>query len=179
MSTHALWSRLAVILAASVVAPTAMGEDRTDALVNFLSGRLVASGKVSEYLSRSTRNLKVDIVGSTEGGVLKVNEDAAYSDGEKRKYNWRFTKIGEGRYIGRRPDVIGEAQVVSRGNRIEITYKAHEPMKGGGTQDLNFAETFEITSPSTANYKVSVSLLFMPVAEASLTIQKASGSASR
>lgn len=179
MSTHALWSRLAIILAASVVAPAAIAEDKTDALVDFLSGRLVASGRVSDYVSRSTRNLKVDIVGSTEGGVLKVNEDAAYSDGEKRKYNWRFTKVGEGRYVGRRPDVIGDAKVVSHGNTIEITYKAHEPMKDGKTQDLNFAETFEITSPTTANFKVNVSLLFVPVADVSLSIRKLVAGASR
>ncbi len=179
MSTLALWSRLTIVIATSIVAPAALAEDRTDALVEFLNGRLVASGKVSDYVSRSTRDLKVEIAGSTEGDVLKVDENAAYSDGEKRIYNWRFTKVGEGRYIGRRPDVIGDAQVVSSGNRIEITYKAYEPMKDGTTQTLNFAENFEITSRTTANFKVNVSLLFVPVADVSLTIRKVVSGASR
>lgn len=179
MSMHTLLSRFAIVVATSVVATAALAEDRTDALVDFLKGRLVASGKVSDYLARSTRDLKVDIVGSTEADVLKVHEDAAYSDGEKRKYNWRFTKVGEGRYVGHRPDVIGDAQVICNGNRIDITYKAREPMKDGTTQTLNFAETFEITSKTTANFKVNVSLMFVPVADASLTIRKVAAAASR
>jgi hypothetical protein len=172
MSRFSCWSQLTIVLGTIAITPVAFAEDKTQDLVSFLSGKLVASGEVSDYLGRSTRAMKVNIVGTTEGGVLKVNEDATYSDGEKRKWAWRFTKVGDGRYVGHRADLVGEAKVVSHGNTIEIKYRANEPMKDGKTQELNFAETFEITSAGTANYTVNVSLLFVPVADATMKIRK-------
>jgi len=87
----------------------------------------------------------------------------------------RFSKVAEGRYVGQRADLIGEANVVAHGNRIEITYRAHVPTKDGKTHDLNFKETFVFTQSGTADYQLHVSLLFVPVGDAHLTVRKRPG----
>lgn len=179
MSHFVRRSGLAVVFAASLIASPGFAEDNTSDLAAFLSGNLIANGQFTDYLTQHTRNLQVVIRGATKGNVLNVVEDASYSDGEKRHWVWKFSKIGEGRYIGHRSDLIGDAKVVAHGDNIDISYRAHVPMKDGSTKDLNFDETFSLTAAGTADYRVKVSLMFVPVAEAHLNIRKLGSSASR
>src|SRR5512135_3339916 len=72
----------------------------------FLTGELVADGKISDYVSGSTRTMRVKIKGETQGATLSLAEDMTYSDGEERKFVWKFTKEN-GQYVGQRPDLIG------------------------------------------------------------------------
>ena len=116
--------------------------------------------------------MRVDIHGTPQGNLFKLVEDTVYSDGEKQHRVWRFSKIAEGRYIGQRADLIGQATVEAVGNRIEIAYRAHVPTKDGVTHDLNFQETFVFTQAGTADYQLRVSLLFVLVGEAHLTVRK-------
>ena len=81
-------------------------------------------------------------------------------------------KLAEGQYVGQRADLIGSAKVGAQGNKIEIAYRAHVPTKDGETHDLDFKETFVFTQSGTADYRVAVSILFIPVGEAHLTIRK-------
>ena len=46
---------------------------------------------------------------------------------------WRFLKVGDGRYVGPRANLIGQAKVEAHSNTIEIAYRAHVPMKDGTT----------------------------------------------
>lgn len=62
--------------------------------------------------------------------------------------------------------------VEASGNKIEIAYRAHVPTKDGKTHDLNFKETFVFTQSGTADYRLRVSLLSIPVGEAQLTVRK-------
>jgi hypothetical protein len=176
MSRFVRRSRFAIIFAASVIASPEFAQEnaqeKSHDLTSFFSGNLIATGQFSDYLGRSTRGLQVEIHGAPDGGVFKLVEDATYSDGEKKKWDWRFSKDSEGRYVGWRADLIGEAKVEAHGDKIEITYRAHVPMKDGNIQDLNFAETFIFTQAGTADYQLRVSLLFVPVAEAHLTVRK-------
>ena len=116
--------------------------------------------------------MRVDIYGARDGDAFKLVEDTAYSDGEKHHWVWRFSKVVEGRYVGRRHGLIGQAMVEASGNKIEIAYRAHVPTKDGKTHDLNFKETFVFTQSGTADYRLRVSLLSIPVGEAHLTVRK-------
>jgi Protein of unknown function (DUF3833) len=165
-------SRCVVLLAATVIASPAFAQEKSRDLATFFSGRLTASGQFRNYLESSTRGVRVDIHGSPDGDAFKLVEDTTYSDGEKHHWVWRFSKVGEGRYVGRRANLIGQAKVEARGNKIEIAYRARVPSKDGKTHNLNFKEIFVFTHSGTADYRLRVSLLSIPVGEAHLTVRK-------
>ena len=168
-------ARFAVLLAAVVIVSPAFAEDKSGDLATFLSGHLTASGQFQNYHDGSTRGVRVDIHGAPVGGAFKLVEDTVYSDGEKQHRVWRFSKLSEGRYVGQRADLIGQANVVAHGNRIEIAYRARVPTKDGKIHDLNFKEIFVFTPTGTADYQLHVSLLFVPVGDAHLTVRKQPG----
>jgi len=178
MSRFIRRSGVAIIFAASLVGSPGFAQEQTPDLAAFFTGNLVAKGQFSERLG-ATRSMQVRIRGTNDGSVLKLVEDATYSDGETRKIVWRFSKAADGSYVGHRSDLIGDAKIETHGDSIEISYRAHVPMKDGTTKDLNFAETFTFTEPGTADYRVNISLLFIPVADAHLTVRKERSSASR
>ena len=165
----------AVFLAASIIASPAFAQDKSDDLAAFLSGHLIAVGQFQNHHDGSTRGVRVDIHGAPIGGAFKLVEDTVYSDGEKQHRVWRFSKLAEGRYVGQRADLIGQASVVAHGNRIEIASRARVPTKDGKIHDLNFKETFVFTQTGTADYQLHVSLLFVPVGNAHLTVRKPPG----
>jgi hypothetical protein len=172
MSLFIRHSRVAVLLAASVIAFPAVAREKARDLAAFFGGHLTATGKFQNYQDGSTRGVRVDIYGAFDGAAFKVVEDTAYSDGERRHWVWRFTKVAEGRYVGHRADLIGQAKVEAYGNRIMIDYRARVPTKAGKTHDLNFKETFVFTQSGTAEYRLRVSLMSIPVGEAKLTVRK-------
>jgi Protein of unknown function (DUF3833) len=165
-------SHYAVLLAASFISSPAFAQDKSRDLANFLSGHLTATGQFQNYHDGSTRGVRVDIHGARDGNAFKLVEDTAYSDGEKHHWVWRFLKVAEGRYVGRRANLIGQAKAEAHGNKIEIAYRARVPTKDGKTHDLNFKETFVFTQSGTADYRLRVSLLTIPVGEAHLTVRK-------
>ena len=174
MSRFVRWSRFAVLLAAFVIASPAIAQEKSRDLATFLSGHLTATGQFKNYHDGSTRGVR-DIHGAPVGNAFKLVEDTVYSDGEKQHRVWRFSKVAEGRYVGQRADLIGQANVVAHGNRIEITYRAHVPRKDGKTHDLNFKEIFVFTQSGSADHQLHVSLLFVPVGDAHLTVRKRPG----
>src|ERR1019366_4270137 len=123
----------------------AFAHDKSHDLANFLSGHLTATGQFQNYHDGSTRDVRVGIHGSPDGEAFRLVEDTAYSDGEKHHWVWRFLKVAEGRYVGRRANLIGQAKAEAHGNKIEIAYRARVPTKDGKTHDLNFKETFVFT----------------------------------
>jgi hypothetical protein len=166
-------SRYAVLLAAvSVVASPAFAQEKSRDLATFFSGHLTATGQFQNYHDGSTRGVRVDIHGAHDGDAFKLVEDTAYSDGEKHHWVWRFSRVVDGRYVGRRDGLIGQAKVEARGNKIEIAYRARVPTKNGKTHDLNFKENFVFTHSGTGDYRLRVSLLSIPVGEAHLTVRK-------
>jgi hypothetical protein len=45
-------------------------------------------------------------------------------------------------------------------------------MRDGKEHDLDFLESFTFVNPSTANYLVKISKIYIPVADAQLVVQK-------
>jgi hypothetical protein len=172
MSRFACPSHFALFLTASLIASPAFAREKSDDLATFLSGHLTATGQFQNYHDGSTRGVRVNIHGAPDGDAFKLVEDTAYSDGEKHHRVWRFSRVAEGRYVGQRADLIGEAKVKAEGNKIEISYRARVPTKDGKTHDLNFTETFVFTKSGTAEYRLHVSLLFIPIGDAHLTVRK-------
>jgi len=165
-------SGFSVLIAGAVIASPALTQEKSPDLATFFSGHLTAIGQSHNYYDASTRGVRVDIHGASDGAAFKLVEDTTYSDGEKRHWVWRFSRVAEGRYVGQRADLIGRATVEARGNKIGIAYRAPFPTKDGKTHDLDFKETFVFKQPGVADYQLAASLLYLPVGDAHLIVRK-------
>ena len=147
-------------------------QERPFSLESFFVGRLVAEGSFVSRIDGSRRDLLAKMRGSWDGKTLTLVEDFAYADGERDRKTWRFTKVGPGRYVGTREDVIGEATVRDLGGRITLDYTATVKKKDGGSYDLRFADEIVPAAPGRALNTATVSLLFFPVGDVRLDIRR-------
>lgn len=94
-------------------------------------------GKTKAYglfLGRSgelKRSFTVDITGTLEGSTLTLNEDFIWDDGEETNRIWTIDVQGDGRYIGRADDVVGEAIGLSQGNALNWRYLLDQKLDDG------------------------------------------------
>jgi hypothetical protein len=158
-------------LFAVLCAGTAGSSPNVTELGDFLTGRLTANGKFSDYVAGSTRDMHVKIFGEKHGETLNLTEEMLYSDGEKRKYIWKFTRQN-GEYVGYRSDLVGTAKVTQSGDFVEIAYKANIVLPKGGDQILDFVETLTFENKDSAKLKIKISKFFVPVADADLIVKK-------
>lgn len=94
---------------------------KTFAFEEYFLGKTIAYGRF-QAINGTDRRFKVDLQGSWNGKTLKLVEHFTYDDGERDTKTWYFTKTDEGRYIGKRDDVRGSANVRIRGNTARYGY---------------------------------------------------------
>jgi hypothetical protein len=141
-------------------------------LEDFFRGHFIANGTFTNRWDGSHRDVRVDMRGHWDGQALTLVENFAYADGERLTKTWVFTKTGEGRYIGRREDVVGTATVVQDGNDVRLDYVARQPVKNGGTYDLTFHDRLVQTSARDVLNLADVGLLFFDVGRVELRIRR-------
>ena len=93
-------------------------------LEDYFRDTTYADGRFSA-INGVRRDFKVVLTGRWNGRTLTLIEDFTYADGEKDRKTWRFAKTGEGRYTGRREDVVGETIVRISGNTARFTYSVY------------------------------------------------------
>ena len=91
-------------------------------LEDYFEGRTKAWGIFEDRFGNLRREFVVDIVGTWDGTTLTLEEDFVYADGELDRRVWRIEKIGDGRYVGRADDVIGEAKGRTEGKALNWAY---------------------------------------------------------
>ena len=96
----------------------------------------------------------------------------AYADGERDHKVWSFNKTGEGHYVGQRPDVTTDADVVEDDQGVHMTYKAATKVPPGLTLNLSFSDRFTLVAPDKVVVRSDVSYLFVPAATLTLTITR-------
>ncbi|MGJ0509377.1 MAG: DUF3833 family protein [Methylocystis sp.] len=165
------WGRAALGLFAMLAAGIARSAPNAPDLGDFLTGRLTADGKFSDYIAGNTRDMRVNIVGEKRGDTLYLTEEMIYSDGEKRKYIWRFTQQN-GTYVGHRSDLVGSAKITQSPRSVEIAYQANIVLPKGGEQVLDFVETLTFDTRESARLRIKISKFFLPVANADLVVKK-------
>jgi hypothetical protein len=141
-------------------------------LEEFFRGPLVAEGEFVNSRDNTRREVKVRMHGSWDGSVLTLVEDFVFSDGEKDRKTWRFTRTGEGRYLGTREDVIGQALVTQDGNDVLLAYTATVRTKSGGSYPIRFADRLTLTGPRQVLNTAALSYLFFDVGQVHLTIRR-------
>jgi len=145
---------------------------RTLVLEEFFRGPLLAEGEFLNTRDNTRRGVKVKMHGSWDGKVLTLVEDFVYSDGEKDRKTWRFTKVAEGRYVGTREDVIGEAEVLQDGKDVTLAYTATVRTKDGGSYSIRFKDRLALVAPRTVLNTATLSWFVFDVGRVNLTIHR-------
>lgn len=106
-------------------------------LREYFNGNLVAHGVFTDRSGAVKRRFVVQLKGTWQGDQGVLEEDFTYSDGETERRVWRIQRTGDGRYIGRADDVVGEAQGESAGNALRWRYTLRLKVDGR-TWDVQF-----------------------------------------
>ncbi len=108
-------------------------------LPDAFAGRAVGAGLFRVGLTGSERRFTARLNGHLRGDRLTVVEDFVYDDGDQNRLTWVFDRAGPGRWIGRREDTVGTAEVIETGNEIRLAYTADFASPDGVTR-LDFAD---------------------------------------
>jgi hypothetical protein len=103
----------------------------------YFNGPMTAYGMVKDRDGKVIRRFKGKLVGSwDENGVGTLDEKFVYDDGEKQTRVWTLTPTGEKTFIGTAGDIVGEAQMIAKGNTVMIDYTMRVPYNDS-TIDIN------------------------------------------
>ncbi len=138
-------------------------------LEKFFTGSLVAEGRFRNSWTGSERGLVVQMKGAFDGKVLRLKEDFIYSDGEKDRKTWVFTKVAAGQWSGLREDVQAPAEVTTTADgALQFGYVARI-----GGYDLSFSDRLERIDARTVRNTASVYAFgFIKVGEVDLVMRR-------
>ena len=95
----------------------------------YFLGDVKAWGIFQNRFGKVKRQFTAEMKGSFDGEILTLNEDFNWNDGEKQNRKWKIRKVGENKYEGTAPDVIGFAKGVSYGSAFKFEYNLSIPYK--------------------------------------------------
>jgi hypothetical protein len=129
-----------LVTLATLIATPALAED---AMLKFFKGKSSATANF-KAINGVNRDFTVALNGKWNGKTITLREDFVYSDGERARKTWRFTKTGEGEYSGTREDVIGATKVRVNGNTARFTYLV-DLDEGPGENIVRFYDTIKFS----------------------------------
>ena len=141
-------------------------------LEDFFNGSMTATGVFNNTRDGSKRGMKVAMRGVWDGKALTLREDFVYSDGERDRKTWVFTKTGKGRYVGTREDVIGTADVYGDGDAVRLSYVARVKTAAGGSYDVRFNDVLKLVGPKQVLNTAEVTYFVLGVGNVELNIRK-------
>ena len=95
----------------------------------YFLGDVKAWGIFQNRFGKVERQFTAKMEGSFDGEILTLEEDFSWNDGEKQKRKWKIKKVGDDKYEGTAPDVIGIAKGVSYGSAFKFEYQLLIPFK--------------------------------------------------
>ena len=95
----------------------------------YFLGDVKAWGIFQNRFGKVERQFTAKMEGSFDGEILTLEEDFSWNDGEKQKRKWKIKKVGDNKYEGTAPDVIGVAKGVSYGSAFKFEYQLLIPFK--------------------------------------------------
>ena len=90
-------------------------------LEEYFDGYVVANGMIQDYTNKVNRVFCVDIDGTWKDGVLTLDEDFYFDDGEIDDRQWKINKTKQG-YEGTANDIAGKAYGKSSGIAFQWQY---------------------------------------------------------
>ena len=95
----------------------------------YFQGNVKAWGMLQGRSGEVKRQFVADMKGEFDGQNLILDETFIWNDGEKQERRWTIKKVGDNRYEGTAPDVVGIAKGVSFGSAFKFEYKLLVPYK--------------------------------------------------
>ena len=92
-------------------------------LFDYFEGCTRAWGLFEDRLGNVRRQFRVNISGRVEQGLLVLDENFLYQDGERSARTWRIRREGEHEYLGQADDLIGSARGRVSGNAVDWRYR--------------------------------------------------------
>jgi hypothetical protein len=167
LATAPAWATPALATPTRAAAPPRL------VLHEWFRGPTHAIGRFRNNLTGEERKLAVDLRGRWNGRTLALFEDFFYADGERDQKTWFFERVGEGRYIGTREDVIAPADVTTpQPDTVRFAYTADLKLPSGSTRRLSFDDTLTLRSDGTVFNKAYVAWGFLPVGDVELVFFK-------
>jgi Protein of unknown function (DUF3833) len=158
---------LIAILGACATIPARGPDAGSVVLERDFKGRTYAKGVFINNITGSRRGFDVVLDGRWDGRVMTLKERFAYDDGERDVKTWTFTRSEPGRYVGRREDVVGTANVYTDAGTVRISYD----IVIGGTQ-VHFEDVIERRADGVIVNRAIVSKLGVPVGNVDLSFAR-------
>lgn len=119
------------------------------------------------------RAFDVELNGAWDGATLTLVEDFRYADGVTERKTWRLTRQSDGRFLGLREDVIGEAVGYMDDQAFRLEYDMAIPRKDGGVRRVRFRDVLVDHGAGGVINRANVSWYGLPVARVDLTLRRA------
>ena len=140
-------------------------------LQQYFNGTLDAYGVFTDRSGTVVKRFTVLMQCSWTGDEGVLNEDFSYSDGTKQTRIWRLKKTGNGRFVGRADDVVGEALGESRGNAFHWTYTMRLPVDKS-VYDVQFDDWMYLMTDKVMLNKATMSKFGVRLGEVTLSFTK-------
>ena len=140
-------------------------------LQQYFNGTLDAYGVFTDRSGTVVKRFTVLMQCSWTGDEGVLNEDFSYSDGTKQTRIWRLKKTGNGRFVGRADDVVGEALGESRGNTFHWTYTMRLPVDNS-VYDVQFDDWMYLMTDKVMLNKATMSKFGVRLGEVTLSFTK-------
>jgi hypothetical protein len=147
------------------------GQQPTLDLPQYFNGTLDAYGVFTDRAGAVVKRFTVVMQCSWNGDDGVLEEDFSYSDGTQQKRVWHLKKTGDGRFVGRADDVVGEALGESRGNAFHWTYTLSLPVDGRAI-DVQFDDWMYLMTDKVMLNKATMSKFGVRLGEVTLSFSK-------
>ena len=102
-------------------------------LTRHLNGQLVSEGTIFGPLSRVNSRFVAQMDGEWQDGTGILKETFVYSGtGHVQTREWTLTLLGDGKFTGTAPDIVGTAQGKVSGATARLSYRIRLPESAGG-----------------------------------------------
>lgn len=170
LTGSALLALMGVGCSAPQVGQYANEKPRLD-LQEYFNGTLDAYGVFTDRSGAVVKRFTVVMLCSWSGDEGVLDEDFLYSDGTRQKRVWRLKKTGDGRFIGRADDVVGEARGESSGNAFYWNYTMQLPVDGR-VIEVQFDDWMYLMTDTVMLNKATMSKFGVRLGEVTLSFRK-------
>ena len=146
-------------------------EQPTLDLQQYFNGTLDAYGVFTDRSGAVVKRFTVLMQCTWTGDQGVLDEQFTYSDGTKQTRIWRLTKTGDGRFVGRADDVVGDAQGESLGNAFHWTYTLRLPVDNS-VYDVQFDDWMYLMNDKVMLNKATMSKFGVRLGEVTLSFTK-------
>jgi hypothetical protein len=140
-------------------------------LPEYFSRPVQAWGIFQDRSGEVVKRFKVDITSRREGERLILDERFLYSDGTRQQRVWSLVPAGDGRWLGRAADVIGEAHGEVAGNALRWRYQLNLDVDGA-TWEVDFDDWMYLMDEDTLINRSSMSKLGVELGQVTLFFRR-------